>query len=61
MINDFNNYSGEYDPKKDPYRDRSKTKTDFEFLSEPITEDCFAEVIFFSMFESALVVVIEHD
>lgn len=60
MINDFNNYSGEYDPKKDPYHDRSKTKKDFEFSNEPITRDCFAEVIFFSMFESALVGVIEH-
>ena len=60
MINDFNNFSGEYDPKKDLYRDRSKSKMDLEFSKEPITSGCFAEVIFFSMFESALLGVVEH-
>ncbi len=60
MINDFSGFTGDYDSHSDDYLDRSNNLTDFNYTSEPITDDSFAEVIFFSMFENALLGVVEH-
>lgn len=60
MINDFSDFSGDYDPKQDVYRSRVKTPIDFVFSSKTEADESLSEVIFFSMFESALVGVIEH-
>lgn len=61
MINDFNNFSGEYDSSKDPYHNRLNSSLEFVFSNEPISDESFAEVIFFSMLENALLGIIEHS
>lgn len=60
MINDFHGFTGGYDEDKDPYVGRINGLSDYEYTSEPITNDSFAEVIFFSLFENALLGVVEH-
>tara|TARA_B100001287_G_scaffold273314_1_gene276535 strand:- start:3061 stop:3390 length:330 start_codon:yes stop_codon:yes gene_type:complete len=52
MINNFDNFSWHYDPKKDPYNKRSLTPSNGK-------EQSFAEVIFFHQLEDALVGIVE--
>jgi hypothetical protein len=52
MINNFDNFSWDYNPQKDPYHKRSVTSDDYR-------ETGFAEVIFFHQLEPALVGIVE--
>ena len=52
MINNFENFSWDYNPQKDPYHKRSVTSDDYR-------ETGFAEVIFFHQLEEALVGIVE--
>jgi hypothetical protein len=58
MINNFEDFSGHYNPMKDPYKKRSSNSLDFGFT----TDESYAEVMFFQQFEDALLGIIErHD
>tara|TARA_R100000654_G_scaffold6209_2_gene16478 strand:- start:2641 stop:2970 length:330 start_codon:yes stop_codon:yes gene_type:complete len=52
MIHNFDNFSWDYDPKKDPYHKRSLTPEDYRKTD-------FSEVIFFNQLEEALVGIVE--
>ena len=52
MINNFENFSWDYDPEKDPYTKRALTGGDYR-------ETGFAEIIFFHQLEEALVGIVE--
>lgn len=59
MINNFDNFSWDYDPKKDPYNKRSLTPLDIEASHGDDGEAHYAEVIFFHQLEEALVGIVE--
>jgi|TARA_R110002110_G_scaffold190000_1_gene398236 hypothetical protein len=55
MISNFEDFSWDYNPLKDPYVKRSKDP-----CLSPSDEASYAEVIFFNQLEEALVGVVEH-
>jgi|TARA_R100000479_G_scaffold42555_1_gene19312 hypothetical protein len=59
MINNFENFSWDYDPKDDPYAKRMKTPLDIDAVKGS-EQTSYAEVIFFHQLEEALVGVVEH-
>lgn len=60
MINNFDNFSWDYDPNKDPYNKRM-TIVGFDFETKGITDTAYDEVIFLNQLEDALLGVIEHS
>lgn len=59
MINNFDNFSWDYNPKKDPYAKRTQTPVDIEISNADTEDACYAEVIFFHQLEDALVGIVE--
>lgn len=60
MINNFDNFSWDYNPKKDHYAKRSLTPLDIEIYNAQSQETSYAEVIFFNQLEEALVGIVEQ-
>ena len=58
MINNFENFSWEYDPTEDPYAKRSKS--DNLMGEDDECEVRYEDVMFFNQLEDALMGVVEH-
>ena len=54
MINNFESFSGDYDPQKDPYKERSTSDA-----LDIFEDQNFDEVIFFQQFEEALLGILQ--
>jgi hypothetical protein len=59
MINNFENFSGDYNPKKDPYVKRYNVY-DIDVSTKDFDDTSYAEVVFFNQFEEALLGVVEY-
>lgn len=60
MINNFENFSWDYDPHEDPYAKRSQSPLDIDASTEDIGRTSYAEVIFFHQLQDALVGIVEQ-